>query len=64
LIIHGSNDQIVPVVQARTLVAVLRDTGVAHRYVELPYANHWFDLMWGSPNTQHARATLVDFLDL
>ncbi|MDQ3764157.1 MAG: alpha/beta hydrolase [Actinomycetota bacterium] len=64
LIIHGANDQIVPVAQARTLVAMLRDTGARHRYVELPYANHWFDLMWGSPNTQHARAALVDFLDL
>jgi dipeptidyl aminopeptidase/acylaminoacyl peptidase len=64
LIVHGTHDQIVPVTQARTLVAVLRDTGARHRYVELPYANHWFDLIWGSPNTQHARAALVDFLHL
>ena len=64
LIIHGANDPIVPVAQARTLVAVLRDTGARHRYVELSYANHWFDLMWDSPNTQHARAALVDFLHL
>jgi acetyl esterase/lipase len=49
LIIHGSQDQGVPVAQARTLEAALRDADVRHRYVELPYVNHWFDLMWGSP---------------
>ena len=64
LIIHGSQDQIVPVTQARTLAAALRDAGAPHRYLELPYANHWFDMMWGSPNTQHARTELVDFLRL
>jgi len=64
LIVHGTHDQIVPVTQGRTLVAVLRDTGARHRDVELPYASHWFDLIWGSPNTQHARAALVDFLHL
>lgn len=64
LIIHGSRDQIVPVTQARTLEAALRDAGARHRYVELAYANHWFDLVWGSPNTQNARAVTVDFLRL
>ncbi len=61
-LVHGRSDQIVPVAHSRRLAALLREAGVAHRYVELPGANHAYDVAWGAWSTQITRQTLGDFL--
>ena len=57
LVIHGTQDDVVPIAQSRRLVAALRAAGIEVRYVELAGAAH-DDLVW----TRVGPATL-DFLD-
>jgi dipeptidyl aminopeptidase/acylaminoacyl peptidase len=43
-ILHGRNDDIVPLEQARTFNAALRDAGAGTvAYAEIPHAHHAFD---------------------
>jgi acetyl esterase/lipase len=44
LVVHGTTDNLVPVAQARRLVAALRDVGTEVAYVELRGAPHAFDV--------------------
>ena len=44
LVVHGTIDNLVPVEQARRLVAELRDAGTDVTYVELEGAPHAFDV--------------------
>jgi acetyl esterase/lipase len=49
LVIHGSNDTVIPVAQARTFVERLRSVSRSVvGYVELPGAGHGFDLTDGA----------------
>jgi acetyl esterase/lipase len=49
LVIHGSSDRVIPVVQARSFVERLRSTSRSVvSYVELPGAGHGFDLTDGA----------------
>jgi dipeptidyl aminopeptidase/acylaminoacyl peptidase len=45
LVIHGDQDDVVPIVQSRRLVAALRKAGVEVEYVELAETGH-SDLAW------------------
>jgi acetyl esterase/lipase len=45
LVVHGTQDDVVPVDQSRRLVAALRAAGVEVQYVELPGTGH-NDLVW------------------
>lgn len=45
LVVHGVQDDVVPIEQSRRLVAALRGAGVEAQYVELPSAAH-DDLSW------------------
>jgi hypothetical protein len=41
----------------------LREAGVPHRLVELPWANHTFDFSWGGWGSQITRSSLEEFLE-
>jgi acetyl esterase len=59
---HGGRDEIVPVGQSRLLAERLKESGVPHHLVELPWANHTFDFLWGGWGTQITRPALDEFL--
>ncbi len=61
---HGGDDQIVPPGQSELLADRLREAGVPHRLVELPWANHTFDFLWGGWGSQITRSTLQEFLEV
>ena len=44
---YGGDDQIVAPGQSKLLGKRLKEAGVPHRLVELPWANHTFDFLWG-----------------
>ena len=44
LVIHGANDSLVPVGEARAFVRTLREAGVPVAYAELPGAQHAFEV--------------------
>lgn len=61
-VLHGYNDSLVPVEQARSFVARLRE--VSHQpvvYAELPRAQHAFDI-FGSARAAHAAVAVEQFL--
>jgi acetyl esterase/lipase len=62
LVIHGDRDTLVPVGDARDFVAKLREvSGETVRYVELPHAEHAFDL-WPSERTARISEGIGRFL--
>ena len=61
-VIHGRNDTLVPVADARTFVSALRGVSRATAlYAELPYTQHAFDVL-PSVRSAHAVAAVVRFL--
>ncbi|WP_414688876.1 alpha/beta hydrolase fold domain-containing protein [Mycobacterium sp.] len=61
-VLHGRNDSLIPVEQAREFSARLREVSrqpVA--YAELPFAQHAFDI-FGSPRATHAALAVEQFL--
>ncbi|MGV0794331.1 alpha/beta hydrolase fold domain-containing protein [Mycolicibacterium sp. XJ1819] len=61
-VLHGTNDSLVPVEQARGFVAKLRDVSTQPVvYAELPFAQHAFD-MFGSARAAHAAVAVEQFL--
>ncbi len=61
-ILHGRNDSLVPVEQARGFVARLRDVSTQPVvYAELPFTQHAFD-MFGSARAAHAAVAVEQFL--
>ena len=61
-LVFGGDDQIVPPSQSELLGERLRRAGVPHRLVELSWANHTFDFLWGGWGSQITRSTLEEFL--
>lgn len=62
MVVHGSNDSLVPVEEARRFVELLR--GVSHQpvvYTELPGAQHAFEV-FRSIRTAHVIGAVADFL--
>jgi len=59
----GGDDQTVPPGQSELLGERLREAGAPHRMVELPWANHTFDFLWGGWSAQITRSTLKQFLE-
>ncbi|MFI7322834.1 alpha/beta hydrolase fold domain-containing protein [Streptomyces venezuelae] len=64
LLLHGSADRAVPVAQARELARRLKQAGAPATYVELPWADHCFDVNWGGWGSQIARAATERFLKI
>lgn len=61
-VLHGDNDSLVPVEQARSFSARLREVSRAPVvYAELPRAQHGFDV-FGSPRAAHAALAVEQFL--
>ena len=60
---HGGDDDIVPPEESEHLAGRLREAGVPHRLVELPWANHTFDFSWGGWGSQITRSSLEEFLE-
>ena len=62
-VLHGRNDSLVPVEQARSFVARLREVSRQPIvYAELPFTQHAFDLSWhngvaGSPTKRYRHST-------
>jgi acetyl esterase/lipase len=60
-VLHGTNDSLVPVKQARDFSASLRDVSRQPVvYAELPYAQHAFDI-FGSARAAHAAVAVEQF---
>jgi acetyl esterase len=59
---YGGEDQVVPPGQSELLGERLEKAGVTHRLVELPWANHTFDFLWGGWGSQITRYSLQEFL--
>ncbi len=61
-VLHGRNDSLVPVAQARNFTAALREVSRQPVvYAELPCAQHAFDI-FGSPRAAHAAVAVEQFL--
>jgi acetyl esterase len=60
---YGGADRIVPPRQSQLLGERLLEAGVPHRLVELPWANHTFDFLWGGWGSQITRYSLEVFLE-
>jgi acetyl esterase/lipase len=61
-VLHGRNDSLIPVEQARSFTARLREVSRAPVvYAELPYAQHAFDI-FGSARAAHAAVAVEQFL--
>ena len=58
---HGGEDRIVPPGQSELLAGQLRGADVPHLLVELPWANHTFDFLWGGWGSQITRSALEVF---
>jgi acetyl esterase/lipase len=61
-VLHGHDDSIIPVGEARSFVEALR--GVSEQavaYAEIPYAQHAFDI-FGSPRAHYSAAAIGRFL--
>jgi acetyl esterase/lipase len=63
LVLHGANDTLVAPREGRRFAHALRDASREPvEYVELPFAQHAFDIFW-SPRCAHAVAGIVRFLE-
>ena len=61
-VLHGRNDSLVPVEQARGFVASLREVSTQPVvYAELPFTQHAFDML-GSARAAHAAVAVEQFL--
>jgi acetyl esterase/lipase len=61
-VLHGRNDSLIPVEQARAFTARLRDISQQPVvYAELPFAQHGFDI-FGSARAAHAAVAVEQFL--
>jgi acetyl esterase/lipase len=61
-VLHGTNDSLIPVAQARSFTARLREVSRQPVvYAELPCAQHAFDI-FGSARAAHAAVAVEQFL--
>jgi acetyl esterase/lipase len=52
LIIHGVVDGMVSIEESRDLQRALKDVGASHIYLEVPFGQHAFDVVPGTPGNQ------------
>ena len=62
MIAFGAHDHLVPVIGHGALSAKLQTLGVPRVFLEIPYSDHGYDLVWGSLGGQTTRAVLSRFL--
>ena len=58
----GGSDQFVPAAQSGALHRQLDQAGVVNQFVQLPFADHDYDLSWNGLATQITQHLLADFL--
>jgi acetyl esterase/lipase len=63
LLVHGARDQMIPAEQSGRLDDRLRQAGVRHVFVELPWATHGCDKSFGGPCGQITMFAVERFLD-
>lgn len=63
LLIHGTMDEMVWVKQSQRLAEKLREQGVHHHYLELPWATHAFDYNANGPGGQITEWAMLRFLE-
>jgi acetyl esterase/lipase len=63
LIIHGENDVLVSPEHSRRLNLKLKQNGIKHFYLKLPWATHGFDFNLNGPGGQLATYTVERFLN-
>ncbi|SDI97468.1 Acetyl esterase/lipase [Actinokineospora alba] len=62
LLMHGDRDHIAPYAGSVMLADKLRQAGVKHELVTIPYAEHIFDFAWNTWGTQICRQAMERFL--
>ncbi len=62
LLIHGTLDEMVWCTQSERLAAKLKENGVRHHFLELPWATHVFDYNSDGPGGQIAEWAIIQFL--
>lgn len=62
LLVHGQRDILVWQLQSRRLAEHLRQKGVAHHFLDLPWATHAFDYPLYGPSSQLLRYAMRSFL--
>lgn len=62
LILHGTRDELVDAYHGEQLARRLKGAGVAHLFVELPWATHGFDYVPHGPGGQISRYAIDRFL--
>jgi acetyl esterase/lipase len=63
LLIHGSDDDWVPLSQSEDMALLLERAGVRHRLLIVPGARHGFELVVGSPDSRDLLPEILAFLD-
>jgi acetyl esterase/lipase len=62
-ILHGQDDSIIPVPEAREFVDTLRKVSTSTvAYAEIPHAQHAFDFYYGSPRAHYTARAVEEFL--
>jgi acetyl esterase/lipase len=64
LIIHGDNDVLVSPIHSRKLDEKLRQNGIKHFYLDLPWATHGFDYNINGPGGQLSTYVVERFINL
>ena len=62
LLVHGASDHLVPAAQSTILRDRLTAAGVLNRTLLVPWADHAFDIRWGSWPTQLSYGVMGQFL--
>jgi acetyl esterase/lipase len=62
LLIHGASDELVWVKQSERYAARLKEQGVKHVFLRLPWATHALDYSWNSPGGQLTTWAVEQFL--
>ena len=61
-LIHGGHDQLVRLENLDILAGKLKQTGIAHETLVIPYAQHGFDYNFNGWGAQIVKPLLLDFL--
>ena len=62
LLIHGGQDQLVRSENMNRLAEKLKEAGVSHKTLFIPYAQHGFDYNFNGFGSQISQAAILDFL--
>ncbi|MED5121757.1 prolyl oligopeptidase family serine peptidase [Priestia megaterium] len=64
LIIYGTSDHYVPVKSTRKFIKVLDEKGINYKSIEVPFAEHIFDMLGGSIGSQIYEQSSLKWFEL